>query len=411
MTDFNELRIICKEITLLSSVVVDDFLIYYAASRDKLELEFDKRFYRYRHVAKSMPKNWVSLLKSQYIGYRIFRKEGLIQKYLKHVAVKGLDAEQQEFLARHAKSPWSFSFSVISGNPDEDFYEMEDVFTGGKFLLYSPSISNSLKERPIILWFNLIAFNGSCWQTYGPVTGYQSFSADDIFYFATELHPMIKSYDELLIDMGENPVPYMMLAIGSLYPRTFHGQNEFLQVQAENPLEELDTDKLGKDFRLDYALGVFRISHPKWNEFPHLAAAYFDESREIILLSAYTDKGFEELVKQFNRHGYSFPPEPYMRIHVSMNTAIRDIFKKVPTQEVYEDLFIEEPSAKSKKELDKLNKLLAMALPYINEGKEPDVEALAKKSGVGIETARDLLGISIGRIKKLRGGAKGNPGK
>ncbi len=401
MTDFNRLGEICKGINEMYSIVLDNFLIYYAASRDKLELEFDKRFHRYRHLAKVMPKNWVSLLKCQYIGHRIFRKGGLIQKYLKHVAVKGLDAEQQEFLVRQAKYPWRFNFSVISGNPDEDFYEMEDVFTGGKFLLYSPSISNSLKERSIILWFNLIAFNGSCWQTYGPVTGYQSFNADDIFSFATDFHPLINSCDQLLIDMEENPVPYMMLAIGSHYPRTFHGQNEILQVQAEHPIEEMDTDKLRRNFELEYAFGVIRISHPEWKKIPHVAAAYFDESREIVLLSAYTDKGFDELVKKLKRHGYSFPVDPATRIHVSINTAIQDIFKKVPMQNVYEDLFIEKPSPESKKEMAKLNKLLAMALPYINEGKEPDVEALAKKSGVNIEIARDLLGISIARIREL----------
>ena len=51
--------------------------------------------------------------------------------------------------------------------------------------------------------------------------------------------------------------------------------------------------------------------------------------------------------------------------------------------------------------LEKLNRLLTLALPFINAGQTPDVEALAKQAGVDIETAHELLNHSIERINKL----------
>jgi hypothetical protein len=52
--------------------------------------------------------------------------------------------------------------------------------------------------------------------------------------------------------------------------------------------------------------------------------------------------------------------------------------------------------------MKKLNRLLSLALPVINAGKEPDIESLAKEAGVNAETARDLLTHTMSRIDKLR---------
>jgi len=95
---------------------------------------------------------------------------------------------------------------------------MEDVFSDQEFLLYSPGVTKTLEDQSIILWFNLISFNGACWQSFGPIGTYKSFEPDDIFFFATELNPEIADEQELLANLEENPIPYMMLLSGGNYP-------------------------------------------------------------------------------------------------------------------------------------------------------------------------------------------------
>jgi hypothetical protein len=349
-----------------------------------------------------MPSNWTGLIKAQYIGHRIFKQHGLIPRYLNHAAIKDLDAEQQNYLRQMAAHPWRFSFSEIKANPANDFYEMEDIFTGDTYLLYSTSVSQILSERPVLLWFNLIGFNGDCWQTYGPVTGFQSFDADDIFFYAAELNDSIESEADLLEDLENNPIPYMMLMNGSTYPLVQHGAFEVLQVTGESHSTIFDIQALKKEFRLEYAEGVFKLSHEAWSESPHFAVAYYEEETEIIFLSALTDRGYLELAKRLNGHAFNLPVNPDIRLHLSMLTVIKKLLKKNLELNPYSRLFETKTSSENDVLMEKLNKLLSLALPYINAGKEPDIEAMAKETGVDPEIARDLLQKSMDRIKKLR---------
>ena len=163
MLDFAHLRSVCATSTAVSKRIIDDFLIPYAAQREQLEREMDARLARFRRVAQALQPGWVNFFKAQYIGHRVFKKEGLIKKYMNHAALKELNPDERKFLTDQASVAWRFSFSMITGTPAPDFYQMEDVFSGEIFLLYSPSVSKTLKEGGTSLWFNLIGFNGHCW--------------------------------------------------------------------------------------------------------------------------------------------------------------------------------------------------------------------------------------------------------
>ena len=257
-------------------------------------------------------------------------------------------------------------------------------------------------EHPVRLWFNLIMFNGSCWQTFGPVVFFQGFDPDDIFFFATELNPAIETEEDLMADVEENPIPYLMLIHASLGTRIINGKDEFVQVVADHPLEIFQGEGLRKDFTLEYAKGVYRISNDPWSDPPHFATAYYIENRKTLMLTAMTDRGFANLVKKLNGHGFDIPAEPDIHVHLPMLTAIKDILGKEQHLDPYEKLFQPKSTASENDMMDKLNHLLQLALPYINSGKAPDIEALAKEAGVDPETARDLLSKSMGRINTLR---------
>ena len=401
MTDFVRLLAKCKATTILTNSVVDDFLMYYSARQEKLNKEMDQRVARFRKITRDFPQNWINLIKAQYICHRIFKENGLIKKYLTHTAVKALPKEQLVFLQMQSAIPWRYSYSIITANPEQDFYEMEDVFNGESFLLYSPSVTQILSQHPVALWFNLIAYNGSCWQTFGPILHFKGFEPDDIFFFASELHPGIETEEDLYADIGENPFPYLMLFSASNFPFTMHGEDPILQVIAKHSMDAFDS-KARKDLQLEYVPGVFRIKPSVWGKPPHFAAAYFDEQKKTILLTAMTDRGFHGLVTRLNKYGLNLPNEPDIRVHFTAIVSIKNILQREPELNPYEKLFEVESKPAHTDMIARLNRFISLALPFINSGQEPDLVKLANKAAVDIDTARDLLQHSMGRIKTLQ---------
>ena len=402
MPDYNQLRAICRNESEISKTVVDDFLVYYAATRDKVDQEFERKISRFSHIEREMPSNWRGLIKAQFIGYQIFKAGGLIRKYLNHSSIKELKPEERDYLKKMAGHPWRFSFGEIRASPDADFYEMEDVFTGELYLLYSRSMSQTLSEHSVLLWFNLIGYNGRCWQTYGPVIPFKSFSPDDIFFYATEVDPGIESEADLTEDMDENPVRYIILTAGSNYPLIESRGHEIVQVYGQGHSDSIDVQSFRNVFKVEYAESVFKLSHPMWSEPPHSSEAYYAEKSGAISLTALTDKGYHEMASLLNKQGANIPADPDIRIHLPILTLMEKLFKRRPELHPYSRLFETKASQESEELMAKLNKFMALALPYVNSDKEPDVDALAREAGVDPETARGLLMSAMKKIKEMR---------
>lgn len=402
MPDYNQILEQCKRLNATSAEVLDNFLIYYSATKDKTDQDFETKITRFKDVVKEMPSPWKGMIKSQYIAHRIFRQGGLIHKYLNHVAVKDRSNHEQEWLSNMAAHPWRFCFSQLMANPAPDFYEMEDILTGESFLLYSPTVTRNLEANPVMLWFNLIGYNGSCWQTYGPVTGFCSFNVDDIFFYATEINPAIESEPDLIKDINDNPVRYMMLASGATLPLVIQENHEVVQVTGEGITNKFNVQALKKEFRVEFADSIFKLSHAKWSEPPHFAEAYYDEESRDTLLYALTDKGYHEMAVLLNARGLDIPEEPDVRLHLTMSHVIKKVLKRMPELNPYAHLFEQQKSPETEAEFAKLNQLLALALPDINAGRQPDVAALAKQVGVDQQIAEEVLKKSMDRINYLR---------
>src|SRR5258706_11984534 len=147
MTDFIEIKKICDRASGISTTVIDDFLLHYAAGKDNLAREFDLKIASYKHITQQADISWVRLMKSQYIIHKIFKADGLLRKYLNHEEIKRRPTRELEFLKEQLATPWRFCFSGIEGSPAPDFYQMVDVFSGDSFLLYSKSTTQTLKEQ------------------------------------------------------------------------------------------------------------------------------------------------------------------------------------------------------------------------------------------------------------------------
>jgi hypothetical protein len=225
------------------------------------------------------------------------------------------------------------------------------------------------------------------------------------------MNPRIETEEDLMNDIEANPFPYLMLMNGSRFPMTIHGKDEIVQVLAEHSIEPFDSGRLKKNFTVEYAKGVYRLTPSgAWGKPPHFAAAYFDEGRQTLLLTSLTDRSFRGLTDRLNAHGFGLPADPDIRVQPAMPTAVKDILKKDLHLNPYEELFERKSTPGEQEMTKKLNRLLSLAIPLVNAGKEPDIEALAKEAGVDTETARDLLTHTMGRVDKLRNQAD-NKGK
>jgi hypothetical protein len=401
MKDFKTLKLIFERNTKISSRVVDGFLLYYAAERDHLEFQMNRRFEVYKHITNKFPEELTNRLKAQYIAHRIFKEDGLITDYLRHTALLNLDKKERNWLEIQAKQAWKFSFSQIKDCPAENFYIMKDAFSEEEYLLYSPGVTKTLEDQSIILWFNLLSFNGFCWQSYGPIGAYKSFEPEDVFFFGGEVNIEIVSKEEFLDDLDCNPVPYMMLLSGAYSPLIYNKEDQLVHVWAEYYPESFNIKEISGMFKTEYKKGVCRLSLNNWSESPHWAHVYFDEEKEILRFTSLTERGYRAFLKEINKFGYNFPEKIFIRVNLSMMIIASDILKREIELNEYEGLFSEETSPGEKENLAKFNTLLRLVLPDINSGRKPDIEILAKKAGVDVDTAKDLIEQIIGRLNKM----------
>lgn len=389
---FQKIKQTCLQNQELSRRLIDDFILYYAADRFNLDREMNKAFSRYRHFTKDAPEAWINTMKGQYIAHRIFEEDGLINQFINHRALSHLDEEEMAFLRRNQAHPWRFSFSEIVDNPAKDFFEMEDVFTGENFLLYSPGTSNILQDQDPLLWFNLLSYNGSCYETYGVINPFESFEPEDILFYASQLNPnkWIEDSNQLMELVSKNPVPYMLLLLKSDLPLAFKEEDQFVQNTGEFLDDTFDSSSLKDSFTVEYTHDVYRLSLKDWSKFPHFSVAYFDEKEHLLFLSAMTDRGYDALVDALNNCDYNLPYNPDFRVNMGMMATAQEILKKDIRLNPYESLF-EDLDTEESGEMDNLNDMLAVIIPDINAGKKPDVKKLAQQYNVDEESARELI--------------------
>lgn len=403
--DFALIRKQCEKTSLITERVIDDFILAFAARHRDLGKKMIQNFSRFNHILSKFDKSHVELFKSQYITHRVFKNGGLIEKFLRNPALDHFTGEDREYLMQQSEIPWRFSFSEMLNEPAEDFYLMKDIFSGEEYLLFSPSIVRLKATENILLWFNLIGYNGLCWQSYGPIGAFQSFGPEDVFFFATENNPGLEDESEVQKDIENDPLPYIMLLSGAAFPRTFHKKDEIIIMMAEHESGKPDTVRLRNKFISEYNDGVYRFTHKLTGIPPGFAQIYYDEDEEILLFHALTETGFKRLVKDFKTFGYDIPDIPYLRVRPQMVTTTETILKKKIVLNEYEDLFEKDTDPADDEHTKKMNAFLALVIPEINEGREPDIEEAARKTGIAPDTASDLVKI----IRDQRTGVKGPP--
>lgn len=388
--DYSSLVKKCNKLSNFSEPVLTD-LMYYAAERDQLSKRFDLLAKKHKKVFGRLDPSNQNLFKTQYIIHELFKTKGLIHKYLNHSRIKALPREEFEYLQAQASNPWRFTYWFVRNKPAKDFFEAVDIFTGEEFLLYSPGASSTLQEMNVVTFGGLISSNGDCYQTFGPLIGFRSFQADDIFFYAGELDPSIETIDDLTALIEKGLFSFILLSVYSGIPQVQHQGYEVLYVLSTLEAKAFEMDVWKDAFRVEYSSEVFKMSLKELEGFPHFACVYFDEQQGEMTLSAMTDYGYDCLVRELISMGIEASPDPDIRLHISMKSAIREITGRDPELLPFESYFSQEPTEKkTSPELDALNAFLAELMPAINSKSKIDLEELIQRTGADPDAAKAI---------------------
>ena len=404
MVDFEKARNACENASSHVVELFDNFLMHYVARQENIEREMDVGLAPWAHIVReTASQEWLNNLKAQYIAHRLFKGGGLIRRYLQHSALQQLEADQRRFLEFQLDHPWRFSFSIVTDTPAPDFFVMEDAFTGDRYLLQSAGLTSKLAEMSVSLWFNLIAFNGVCWQTFGPIVPFAGFQSDDIFFFATERNKTINSVEALMKDVEANPFPYAMLVSGAQLPQVISGADALVMVLSDYSVSSFSSDRLAGKFSAEYNKSVYKLSLKGMDEPPHFAVAYYDEKHTQMVLTAMTDRGYSGLVKALKPFFPEIEDEPQVRVSPAMVAHAGHMLRKKIVLHPYEPLFAKKVKEEDRQEIRKINKILAQVVKDINGGIKPDIDALARKQGLDPLMLRRLVDGATERMRRLRG--------
>lgn len=284
---------------------------------------------------------------------------------------------------------------------------MWDVLTDEPFLVYSPSMTKILQERSVRLWFHFMMYNGQCYQSYGLIGHYQAFDVDDVAFFATELNPDLETLEDIQADVEHNPVPYMMLMMGSNFPDTVFQGARMVNAWSEHDWDHFEaTPALREDFEVEYVDGVYRLTMKHSSETGVRPSAYYNEEQKTLSCQATTDPLYAQLIESLNRHGFNVSSEPHVRVSPAMLITLERLLGREVVLNPYDDLFEVDTTPQQEASLDQLNQFMQMAIPLINSGRQSEIPALARQMNMDPQTADDLLGHIMDRLSKIPGRGK-----
>jgi len=401
LRNYQEIEKTCKKNSEITKSLIDDFLIHYCVQREGLDKIFAKKLSKFRSIVKIMPEEWPFWLLSQHVAFRLFRKDGFINQYMKHPNIISRSNDEKSFLSYQIQNPWKYSFCSVRSNPSRHFFEMTDVLSNDNFLLYSPGVTDILeKNGSIQMFFYLLGFNGHCYQTYGPHTYLKGIIPSDLLFFARELNPEIVFMNEIPDLIDRDPLPWLMLFRGAEIPLSVH-KNDFLLLNSSEYHEEnFEPDKYEQFFKIERKYPLYKLSLKHWNKFPHFAASYYHKKKNRLILSSLTNRGYSKLIEAFNKMGYNLPVNPENRVTLTMLSLVKDILGIDIQLNPYEKSFSKPVNQEHSEELEKINIFLRSFMEAHNAGKAIDIEKLAAKAGIDPETAQSVANEALRVINK-----------
>lgn len=330
------------------------------------------------------------MLVAEFTAHQLFGQKHLIHEYLKDPEILKLPDAEYQYLEWHAKHTWRFSFAVIQDNPEPGFFNMLDLLTNESYLLYSPGLQKICKIGVPRLCFNLISFNGLCWQTYGVVICSRAYTWEDIFFLSECINPEIEDEEGIAQEVESNCFPFLLLVLGMNSPIVTSQGYEIIFCGATDYCQSINLDQLQSKFIVASKGRIVQMKSHEMSEFPHDAVAYFDPKKKEIIRNASTLEGFEFLTEALRESGIELETGADYYVTPAMyNAAEKIIDRKISITSEYGILFIK-PASKEDELTKRVNKFVQMILPNISSGEKPDIEGIAFAAGLDSDLGEEL---------------------
>jgi hypothetical protein len=390
MIDYQIIKLKCAEDTELSIRALDKCLLHYHLDKaqNKLTLQFVLNSY-WRQLVDLEPQ-LVDLLVAEFTAHQLFGQKHLIQEYLKDPEMLKLPEAEYQYLEWHAKHTWRFSFAVIQDNPEPGFFNMLDLLTNESYLLYSPGLQKICKTGVPRLCFNLISFNGLCWQTYGVVICSRAYTWDDIFFLSEWINPEIEDEEGIAQEVESNCFPFLLLVLGMNSPIVSSQGYEIIFCGATDYCQSINLDQMQFKFSISSKGCIVQMKPHEMSEFPHDTVAYFDPKKKEIIRNASTLEGYDFLTEALRESGIEVETGADYYVTPAMYTAAEKILdQKISLTSEHRRLF-NKPLSKEDELTKRMNKFVQMILPNINSGEKPDIEGMAFAAGLDSDLGEEL---------------------
>jgi hypothetical protein len=421
--DYKAIESHCHSHSEISKGLIDEYLMYYASSRFKLDKQFDQEVKRHKFMTSRWNPAVLRYFKAMYINGEIFGRNGCLSDILVDPNLRSLTDDEIELLEIQKEHPWQFSLTAILEKVAPDFYKVVDCFSEEIFLLYSPSTTNILEQDGDKLIYMQRLYNGLCWQSSGIIFAHHVLDEDDFFFFATELNDEIESDLMVSDEMNTNPLPFMLLYEFSEIPQILQGGIISRICYSEEEDVQLDLKKLELDFRISTYKQFVDLKLLTFEGFPHFTRAIYNTNSRQLTLHASSIEGFASLYNKLQECGVPIDPQPMVMISPVMQIAVEKILQRNLDFLEVSDL-LDKADEKGKlieitnhydnfnNDMDNIStdedtisevqlmEFMNLAVPYLNKGLEIPINKLAKDANIPLDTAQglaDILKSKIGR--------------
>lgn len=382
---------------------LDRVCIPLAVERYSLEAELVRRLKPAANALRDMPESWFNWIAPQYFAHTLFRKNGRAKDHLAALERRGCAEHEKVFVRERMERPWRFVFCKVDRSVGHDCHVMSDMIEGGSFLLYSPALSRTQVDIPNICAFLLLLDDLEIgYQTYGPIMYFVGLQAWDIQYLARLIDPKASTPASTAAVIDANPVPFMALARGAMYPMVVHKQDLLVHCMCTVAMSDFDPEPFAGAFTIEKKGSVTRLELTRMSGHPHFARIYHDADKHRVEIHAATMRGWNALVTHLTAAGYNIPPDAIRTVSFGYRELIHELLGKKTPKDSYEALFSPPPpTAAQNREIEKMNALFDEYTEELSRGVRPDIDALAARYGVDpavvAEVARTLDSLHASR--------------
>lgn len=408
LTELRKIAVYCENRREIRQKLVDDELIHYSAKMDKTDGIFNRELQKYFDVTDIIPEGFLASLRGQFMGFTIFKKGGLIKKYLDSGVFSKKSTKEINFLKGFLKKPMKYAFCRLLEKKASDCYLMHDPMLDKEMLVYSPAMTRTMQDlgQEIEFWLLLVNDNGQCFETYGPVIYFQSLSEDDVFFFAickTSGNEWGEDLGkEFSKDLNIDPVPYLMLSAAMTFEGLeVRGQAAAIITSSTTMLMEFNPEEFEDNFDIAIQDGIYRLGLINLDQWPHFSRAYYDESTRNLEIHAMTLNGYLSLIDTFKNAGIDIDEEPDFILQLYLPGLIQDILGVNGYPSNYVHLFLQdedilddeedEMDEELEEEMTNIETFVSLIVDDLNEGRTPNVKKNAKKANLPIELAAELM--------------------